>query len=113
MEEDHEKTFAKMRKQLNASEKAATVFDPDGEAVDYLRALADIRVFFEKKIDTGSMRGDFEGCHHGRERLASSFTWACAMRCPESLGRDRLDNVIKEEMGHIRLLSKELAAQKK
>jgi hypothetical protein len=32
---------------------------------------------------------------------------------PEKLGRDRLDGVIKEEMGHIRLLSKELTARKK
>jgi rubrerythrin len=31
---------------------------------------------------------------------------------PEQLGRKRLDEIIKEEMGHIRLLSKELAAYK-
>ena len=31
---------------------------------------------------------------------------------PEKLGRDRLDGVIKEEMGHIRLLSRELIAHK-
>jgi hypothetical protein len=31
---------------------------------------------------------------------------------PESLGQKRLDGIIKEEMGHITLLSKELVAQK-
>lgn len=32
---------------------------------------------------------------------------------PEHLGRSRLDAVIQEEMGHLRLLSKELVSQKK
>jgi len=32
---------------------------------------------------------------------------------PAHLGRDKLDDIIKEEMGHIRLLSKELMELKK
>ena len=31
---------------------------------------------------------------------------------PEGLGKNRIDGIIKEEMGHIRLLSKELVALK-
>ncbi len=112
MEEVHEQTFAKMRKQLGASEKAATVFDPNGEAVDYLRALANTRVFFEKKIDTGSMLAILKDAITAEK---DSIVFYLGMRdaVPENLGRGHLDNVIKEEMGHIRLLSKELAAQKK
>ena len=111
MEDAHEQTFAKMRKQLKASEKAATVFDPNGEAVDYLRALADTRVFFEKKIDTGSMLAILKDAITAEK---DSIVFYLGMRdaVPENLGRAHLDNVIKEEMGHIRLLSKELAAQK-
>ena len=55
MEDEHEKTFAALRKDLSEKEKTATTFDPEGEAALYLRALADVRVFFEKKIDTSSM----------------------------------------------------------
>ena len=55
MEDDHQKIFTQMQSQLTASEKTATVFDPEGEAAGYLKALADARVFFEKKIDTSSM----------------------------------------------------------
>ena len=49
MEVDHEKTFKAMRSDLKAAEKSATVFDPEGEAALYLRALVDTRVFFRKK----------------------------------------------------------------
>ena len=55
MEDQHQKTFAFLRTQLSEGEKAPAVFDPNGEAALYLRALADIRVFFEKEIDVTSM----------------------------------------------------------
>ena len=32
---------------------------------------------------------------------------------PESLGKDRMDAIIKEEMGHIKILSQKLAALKR
>jgi hypothetical protein len=32
---------------------------------------------------------------------------------PDKLGKDELDKIIKEEMGHIRILSKELMAHRK
>jgi rubrerythrin len=55
MEDEHEKTFKALRAELSKQEKKSTVFDPQGEAVLYLRALADTRVFFEKKIDISVM----------------------------------------------------------
>lgn len=112
MEDGHQKTFARMRAQLTASEKTATVFDPDGEAVHYLRALADTRVFFQKDIDTSSMETILKDAITAEK---DSIVFYLGMRdaVPEKLGRDRLDEVIKEEMGHIRLLSGELTAQKK
>ena len=41
MEDEHEKTFAAIRSQLSDKEKEGTVFDPQGEAAGYLKALAD------------------------------------------------------------------------
>jgi rubrerythrin len=112
MEVEHEKIFAGMRSQLTTSEKTATVFDPQGEAAAYLRALADTRVFFEKKIDTSSMEAILKEAISAEK---DSIVFYLGMReaVPEHLGRSRLDEVIKEEMGHIRLLSKELVALKK
>jgi rubrerythrin len=46
MEDQHEQTFATLRSKLSAEEKASTVFDPEGETVRYLKALADSKVFF-------------------------------------------------------------------
>jgi rubrerythrin len=112
MEDAHEKTFTQMRSQLTASEKTATVFDPQGEAAIYLKALADTRVFFEKKIDTSSMEAILKDAITAEK---DSIVFYLGMReaVPENMGRNRLDDVIKEEMSHIRLLSRELMAQKK
>lgn len=112
MEDDHEKTFAQMRKELSAPEKASTVFDPEGDAVHYLKALADTRVFFQKEIDTSSMEAILKDAITAEK---DSIVFYLGMReaVPEEMGQSRLDDIIKEEMGHIRLLSKELTAQKK
>ena len=110
MEVEHEKTFKKMKAELNEKEKASTVFDPQGEALMYLRALADTRVFFEKKIDLTSMK---EILKSAIEAEKDSIVFYLGMKdaVPEGLGKGKIDNIIKEEMGHIRLLSKELVSQ--
>jgi rubrerythrin len=111
MEVEHEKTFKAMRAGLSEKEKAATVFDPEHEAVLYLRALADTRVFFQKTIDLKSMK---EILKSAIEAEKDSIVFYLGMKdvVPEALGKNRIDGVIKEEMGHIRLLSKELVALK-
>jgi rubrerythrin len=110
MEEAHEKMFESMRAELKAAEKASTVFDPSGEAGVYLRALVDSRVFFEKEIDVTSM---VEILKSAIEAEKDSIVFYLGMKeaVPENLGKDRIEAIIKEEMGHIRMLSKELVAQ--
>ena len=41
MEDHHQATFEQMRKGLKATEKQATVFDPNQETAQYLDAMAD------------------------------------------------------------------------
>jgi rubrerythrin len=110
MEEAHEKMFESMRAELTAADKASTVFDPSGEAALYLRALVDSRVFFKKEIDVTSM---VEILKSAIEAEKDSIVFYLGMKegVPEKLGKDRLEAIIKEEMGHIRVLSKELVAQ--
>jgi len=107
MEDEHEKTFKAMRAELTAKEQETTVFDPQGEAALYLRALADTRVFFEKDIDIKSMRGILTSAIEA-EKDSIVFYLGMKDAVPSNLGKDRVDGIIKEEMGHIRLLSKEL-----
>lgn len=112
MEDDHEKTFSQMHAELTGAEKTSTVFDPEDEAAAYLKALTDTRVFFEKQIDTSSMEAILKDAITAEK---DSIVFYLGMRdmVPENMGRSRLDDIIKEEMGHIRLLSKELSALKK
>jgi rubrerythrin len=109
MEDEHEKTFASLRAELSEKEKAATVFDPEGESTLYLRSLADTRVFFEKEIDISSMKDILKAAIEA-EKDAIVFYLGMKDLVPDKLGKDKLEIIIKEEMGHIRILSKELIA---
>ena len=111
MEDEHEKTFAQLRAELTSKEKSATVFDPEGESTLYLRALADTRVFFEKEIDITSMRDILKSAITA-EKDSIVFYLGMKDLVPDKFGKDRMDAIIKEEMGHIRILSKELVALK-
>ena len=111
MEDQHEKTFSDMQSELLAQEKASTVFDPAGEAALYLRALADTRVFFEKEIDVSSMKSILKSAIEA-EKDSIVFYLGMKEAVPQNLGKGRLDHIIKEEMGHIRLLSKKLVEHK-
>jgi rubrerythrin len=108
MEVEHEKTFKAMRRDLSDAAKSATVFDPESEAALYLRALVDTRVFFEKQIDVSSMENILKAAIEA-EKDSIVFYLGMKNAVPEKFGRDRIEGIIKEEMGHIRLLSRELA----
>ena len=112
MEDAHEKTFAFLRSNLSEKAKAATVFDPEHESALYLRALVDTKVFFEKEIDLSSMRAILKAAILA-EKDSIVFYLGMKDLVPDKLGKDKLDKIIKEEMGHIRILSKELMAHKK
>ncbi len=112
MEDQHLGTFAALRKKLTADEKAQTVFDPQGETLGYLKALADSKVFFEKTIDTDSMEGILKEAITA-EKDSILFYLGLKDVVPEALGKSRIEQVIKEEMSHINLLTKELVALKK
>jgi rubrerythrin len=112
MEDDHEKTFASIRTELSAREKESTTFDPNGEAVLYLKALADTKVFFEKRIDTSNMEDILKSAITA-EKDSIVFYLGMKELVPADLGTTRVDAIIKEEMAHIKLLSHELVALKK
>jgi rubrerythrin len=107
MELTHKKIFAQMRKELAENERTSGVFDPEEETVAYLKALADIRVFFQKPIDTSSMENILKSAITAEKDSIVLYLGMKEM-IPDKAGKGRIDNIIKEEMGHIRLLSSEL-----
>ena len=111
MEDAHEKTFSRLRADLTDKEKSPTVFDPGGESVLYLRALADTRVFFKKEINMTSMEEILKSAITA-EKDSIVFYLGMKDLVPGKLGKERFDTIIKEEMGHIRILAKELTGLK-
>lgn len=111
MEDDHVVTFANMRKELSAAETKSTTFDPEDEAAQYLSALADTRVFFEKDIDPTTMV-DILKAAVTAEKDSIVFYLGMMDLVPGKLGKDKINDIIKEEMAHIRLLSSRLSAYK-
>lgn len=107
MEDDHEKTFIELQKTLTDKEKESQTFDPDNEAVLYCKSLADMRVFFEKEIDTTSLKDVLKSAIVA-EKDSIVFYLGMQDLVPESLGTDKISAIIKEEMKHIRILTAKL-----
>lgn len=107
MEDDHEKTFASLKSDLTGGEKESTVFDPQGESISYLKALADTRVFFEKDIDTSTTAGIFKSAVIA-EKDSIAFYLGLKDMVSQKHGKEKIDAIIKEEMHHIRILSEKL-----
>ena len=104
MEDDHEVTFKALRKELTASQKESNTFDPDNDAPQYLKALADTRVFFEKDLDPTTMKEILKAAITA-EKDSIVFYLGMKDLVPEKLGKAKIDDIIKEEMSHIKLLS--------
>ncbi len=107
MEDEHEETFKSLRSELSMDQKIQTTFDPEGDSERYLRALADTRVFYEKDVDTTSFKEILKSAITAEK---DSIVFYLGMKdvVPAHMGKEKLDDIIKEEMGHISLLSKEL-----
>ena len=107
MEDEHEKTFADLRSELKDEDKQSTIFDPEGESALYLRALADTRVFFKKDIDTSSLKEILKAALIA-EKDSIVFYLGMKELVPGKLGKNKIDDIIKEEMGHIKIIGNKL-----
>jgi len=114
-EKGHELTFKTMKADLADAEKQTTSFDPDNEVKLYLNAMADRNVFNVEDSPAKALTG--------KETLESILRKAIMMEkdsivfyvglkqlVPESLGHDKIDHIIHEEMGHIGYINDELTA---
>ena len=118
MEDKHQKTFAAMRADMLKEGQVSTVdpvFDPEGEAALYLRAMADGHVFNMRVDPSERLTGeetmeDILKTAIGLEKDSIVFYLGINEMVPERLGKGRVDDVIKEEMSHITILNRELSA---
>ncbi len=113
MEDDHEKTFADMRAELSAKETDGPVFDPDGQAQMYLRAMADGHIFNPKVDPVEQVAGkdtpeDILQMALAVERDSIAFYVGLKRSVSESAGKDKVEEIIKEEISHVAILSEQL-----
>lgn len=114
-EDGHQRVFASVRANLTEPERQLTAFDPDHETSLYLRAMADGHVF-DVKVDPADLltgketKAEILRLAMGQEKDSIIFYLGLKEMIPETMGRERIDEVIKEEMNHIAFLNKEIKA---
>ena len=112
MEEQHEQTFARMQADLSGKDWATTALDRDGEAALYLRAVAGGRVFGPDPSERLTGKEDIKDVFQtaiGLEKDSIVFYLAIKQMVPEDLGRSKVEDIIREEMGHIVTLTGQFA----
>ena len=115
MEDQHLKTFQSMRAELSGTEADPPVFDPDGQAQMYLRVMADEHIF-NIKADPSEKLADVEKPEDllkiaiGVERDSIAFYVGLKEAVSRRAGKDQVDGIIKEEVGHIATLNQKLEA---
>jgi rubrerythrin len=118
MEDDHLQTFQEMRKQLGDAEKAPTVYDPDNQAVEYLRTMAESRGCEGRITPDLTLTGN-ETIREILEIALTSekesvvFYMGLRSLVSEKAGKDKIEAVIHEELVHIATLHAKLMAAKK
>lgn len=116
-EDEHGKVLAAMRASLSPQEKEPTVSDPWGESLLYLKGIADGHVFDLKTDPAAALTGketveEVLRAAIGHEKDSIVFYVGMREIVPERLGKDKIDAIIQEEMGHMSTLSNELASLK-
>jgi rubrerythrin len=113
MEVVHEQTFAAMREELSGTQIEPMVFDPDGEAQMYLQVMADNHVFdpnadpVEKLADKDTPEAVLNMAI-GMERDSIEFYVGLKEGVSPRAGKDKVEDIIREEVGHIAVLKEKL-----
>ena len=112
-EKGHEDLFVSMRNELGEEEKKQTAIDPYCEAALYLKAMADNHVF---KQQTGESLSEFEEGKSTEkiidvairfEKDSLLFFLGLERLVSPRLGKERIYDIIDEEIGHIAYLEKQ------
>ena len=110
MEDQHQKIFTEMRMTLTEKDKSPKVFDPYDEVGQYLAAMADTMGGEGSPSVADSLTGD-ETLEEilqtavGLEKDSILFYLGIKDLIPSQSGKDRIDEIIKEERRHVVQLS--------
>jgi rubrerythrin len=115
MEAEHEETFANMRKQISYKERELITFDPENEIALYLQAIANGHVFDLEKDLSQQLTGketaaDILKMAIEAEKDSIVFYVGLKDFVPVKASKDKVEDIIKEELGHVAELSEKLTA---
>jgi rubrerythrin len=111
-EAQHEKLFAIMRQNLSEKDRENVLMDRDNQAAKYLQAVADTHIFSvheasnilqgsEDMADILNIALDFE-----KDTIV--FFLAMKELVPKSLGKDKVDGILSEEMHHVQIIAEHI-----
>ncbi len=114
MEDEHEKVFASLQDILTQEERKTQDHQVDPQAIAYLHALADSYMFNSDQGADDLIRGleTIEQILEKSIALEKDFIilyLGLKEAVPATLGKDRVDGIIREEMQHITTLTRHLA----
>ena len=114
-EDKHEKAFASMRANLDNGGPIGDVWDPDGQCEQYLRALADGKVF-DLKADPATIVKRLKTLKDVLEFALSNekdtvvFYMMMAKMGSEHVNKAKIQGILDEEISHVALITNKLAA---
>lgn len=116
MEEDHRETFAAMRAGLTEADKRSITPNPGNQALLYLQAMAYGKVFSadpsEGMTGTEPME-EILNTAIDLEKDSIVFYEGLKAVVPATAGKERVEAIIDQELGHIVDLTKQLEVLKK
>jgi rubrerythrin len=104
-----------MSQRLSQQERTEPFYDPQGEAAAYVRAMAAGQVFDLRSDPIEWLAPDRDLPEIlrkaiGLEKDSIVFYLGIREAVPERLGKDWVDDIVREEMGHVRLLDEQMRA---
>ena len=110
MEDRHKIKFEKMKTQISDLEKSPTVFDPNDELYQYLKAMADSHGGEGNPDVANQMTGNetmtqIIATAIGLEKESILFYIGLKDFVPPQLGRGKIDEIIEEEKKHVAQLA--------
>jgi rubrerythrin len=106
MEDKHLEIFQQMRTELSEREKAGTVFDPDNQSALYLQTMADRRSWEGRITPTKELTGSetikqILEIALNSEKESVVFYFGLKGMISAKAGKDKVEKIIIEELGHI------------
>jgi len=114
MEVEHIKIFAKIRTELSGG-APLDMFDPDDDAVKYLQAVVRGRIFDvsgepSEKLTACKTPQDVLKVAIELEKDSIVYYLAMKNRVLSESGKEKIDAIISQEMGHVLVLKDKLAS---